>query len=151
MLGKADALAAALRGEKVAGYTVDFSLNVGDPSNAKRRGRRQGQLPVVANAEAIKPENRLNEPMVDRLRPDAQVQLHDLDNQLDFIRSTQVDHPAGQGDVVLLVNCNQCCNRSPTIVLLWLVTGEGLTLREAYKKIFRAGHRGFDPLPPYRR
>lgn len=50
----------------------------------------------------------------------------------------------------ILVHCNEGYNRSPTLVLAFLMNTGGLTLRDAYKLVLQS-RPGIDSLPPYRR
>ena len=60
--------------------------------------------------------------------------------------------PFGEDTVAqrsVLVHCNQGFNRSPTLVLTYLLR-TGLSLRDSYKLLLRS-RSSVDPLPPYRR
>eukprot|EP00401_Gymnodinium_catenatum_P043796 CAMPEP_0117540318 /NCGR_PEP_ID=MMETSP0784-20121206/43438_1 /TAXON_ID=39447 /ORGANISM="" /LENGTH=228 /DNA_ID=CAMNT_0005336971 /DNA_START=69 /DNA_END=752 /DNA_ORIENTATION=+ len=56
---------------------------------------------------------------------------------------------AGTGPLAVLVHCDMGHNRSPALVLTFLLT-RGLSLRGAYRQLLRA-RPTVDPLPPYRR
>lgn len=53
--------------------------------------------------------------------------------------------PGDGGRAAVLVHCDMGVNRSPTLVLAFLVS-QGLSLREAYTHVLRA-RPGIDPLP----
>mmetsp|Transcript_47817 Transcript_47817/g.113195 ORF Transcript_47817/g.113195 Transcript_47817/m.113195 type:complete len:300 (+) Transcript_47817:26-925(+) len=88
-------------------------------------------------------------PLADCLAPDSVVEPASFELHLAFLRETQEN--TSWKDTTVLVNCNLCINRSPTLVLLFLVLNERLSLRDSYRHLFHAGHRCIDPLPPYRR
>lgn len=63
--------------------------------------------------------------------------------------ASTAEHPAKQNARGILIHCNEGHNRSPTLVVSYLIQC-GLSLRTAYQYLLRA-RPTVDPLPPYRR
>ena len=178
LLGNARALEDAMLGRAVVahgsnlGFRVTHSLNVGDRF---RRGRRRmptreevlgatthanaggtlGECPEREQAVVEAPPGVcVSLPLPDRLAMDADLDRRTFEPHLEFMKTSMRNAAAlkpPDEDVTLLVNCNLCVNRSPFLTLLFLVECHSFSLRRAYRRIFSAGLRNLDPLPPYRR
>merc|ERR1719382_606664 len=88
--------------------------------------------------------------MSDMLRPDEQIVIETLlEEHLATIESA-LSEARGSSEArrAVLVNCDLGINRSPTLVLAFLVHSN-LSLREAYRHVLRT-RPGIDPLPGYR-
>ena len=125
------------------------------PKNACLRSDRNvlvRSISLLQVARSLSGETLQNFIMADRLRMDDEIDFASLEAPIAAIveACTRADASRvsdGVGDV--FVCCNLGINRSPTLVLAFLLS-RGLSLRESYRSVLRV-RPGIDPLPPYRR
>lgn len=143
LLGNASNAASALDGEALAGHLVSRIVCVASSKNAgllARRARGAGRPEILSShhmddmlkfGEDVAIASRLCDPLEALERCACEAARQD------------------NGRRAVLVHCDMGVNRSPTLVLAFLVRSCGLSLREAYRFVLGA-RRGVDPLPPYR-
>ena len=150
-----NALAAVSLIDAPGGVAVKHVISVGDNSKNRR---------VARERTAVRSENAVPHdscPMDDRLSPEDAIAINATFPPLVLLsdsfaaceveasrQSCQQHSPAGL-DSAVLVHCNMGHNRSPALVLAFLLL-RGLSLRDAYRHLLVA-RPTIDPLPNYRR
>lgn len=143
LLGNASNAASALDGEVLAGHVISRIVCVASGKNAGLLARRA--------KGAGRPETFSAHHMDDMLKFGEDVDIASrLREPLDALERCvcELTHQ-DVGRKAVLVHCDMGVNRSPTLVLAFLVRSCGLSLRDAHRLVLRA-RRGVDPLPPYR-
>lgn len=146
LLGNRDNAAAAIDGT-LPDVDVAHVICVTSGSDVKMLRRRAAEAGKESIFEVL--------PMEDRLSTGKVVDIaNDIREQLDAVERAVSDASARAGRTdcsgrpAVLVHCTLGVNRSPTLVLAYLVQS-GLTLRQAYQHVLQARHT-IDPLPGYR-
>eukprot|EP01052_Picozoa_sp_SAG31_P016785 SAG31_NODE_1125_length_9770_cov_2.732499_4_plen_295_part_00 len=139
-------------GNRLAGLPVHHILSVGSSRNAQRlvSAAAESGADVRVGCHALR----------DRLRDDEHIDVQkELGPALCFLKQAMVHKSGVSEPTSVLVQCDMGVNRSPTVVLAYLLltsfTSVGTdcsarTLRDCYRLVL-AGRPDIDPLPAYRR